>query len=164
VTLRSAQPGDIGRVRAIMAGAARELSAQFGEGHWSRVRTPETLRTYVAQGTLYLVEMAGAVIGTLRLTDRKIPFYRTEWFADPKASAGYLLDTAIDPPHQQRGHGRCAMRMVEDIARSYRMKAVRLDAYGGPAGAGAFYEKCGYSLTHRGTFNGVALEYFEKLL
>jgi hypothetical protein len=41
---------------------------------------------------------------------------------------------------------------------------VRFDAYDALAGAGAFYQKCGYELVHNGSFNGVPLEYYEKLL
>ena len=109
-----------------------------------------------------MIEASGIAIGALRLIDRKIPFYRGEWFADPKARAGYLLDMAIDPPHQRRAHGRAAVGAIEEIARSRGMQAVRLDAYSGPAGAGLFYLKCGYRLVHRGEFNGIGLEYFEK--
>jgi GNAT superfamily N-acetyltransferase len=164
VMLRLAQTSDVGRIRAIIAAAASELTARFGDGHWSRVRAFETLEKYGERGTLYVIEATGVAIGTLRLTDRKIPFYRGEWFADPKAAAGYLLDMAIEPSRQRQGHGRRAMMAIEHIARSLGMKAVRLDAYDGPAGAGAFYEKCGYRQIHRGKFNGIALEYFEKSL
>jgi GNAT superfamily N-acetyltransferase len=164
VKLRPAQADDVSRVRAIITAAASDLTARFGEGHWSHVRAAETLRKYVEQGTLYLIERDAALVGTLRLTDRKIPFYRGEWFANPKAETGYLLDMAIDPAHQRRGIGRQAMTLAEDHARVRRLQAIRLDAYSGPAGAGGFYRKCGYRLTHRGEFNGVALEYFETLL
>jgi GNAT superfamily N-acetyltransferase len=164
VKLRPARAGDVNGVRAIIAAAASDLTARFGEGHWSHVRAVETLRKYVEQGTLYLIETDAVTAGTLRLTDRKIPFYRGEWFAEPKAKTGYLLDMAIDPAYQRRGIGRLAMMLAENHARSCSLQAIRLDAYGGPAGAGAFYRKCGYRLVHRGAFNGIALEYFEKLL
>jgi len=56
------------------------------------------------------------------------------------------------------------MALAEDAARASRLKAVRPDACGGPAGAGGFYRKCGYRQVHAGSFNGVTLDYFEKRL
>jgi hypothetical protein len=56
------------------------------------------------------------------------------------------------------------MQLTEHLARRAGLRAIRLDAYKGPSGAGRFYKKCGYALLHEGEFKGVALEYFEKSL
>jgi hypothetical protein len=53
------------------------------------------------------------------------------------------------------------MQHAESLAQEWGARAVRLDAYEGPAGAGAFYQKCGYRLVHAGTLD---LEYYEKTL
>lgn len=164
VTLRPAVSDDIPVVRAILSAAAADLTARFGTGHWSKVRSTETLRKYLDQKILHIIEHKTAAVGTLRLTDRKIGFYHQDWFKHPDDPAGYLLDMAIDPAHQRRGIGRRAMKLVEGLARRTGLRAVRFDAYAGPAGAGPFYRKCGYALVHAGAFNGVALEYFEKVL
>jgi GNAT superfamily N-acetyltransferase len=164
LALRAARAEDVERVRTILEAAAADLTARFGEGHWSRVSAVETLRRHADQGTLFLAEIDGAAIGAMQVTDRKVSFYRGEWFAHPKDAAAYLLDMAIEPAHQRRGLGRRAMALAEELARARGLPAIRLDAYGGPAGAGGFYAKCGYRLVHTGTFNGIALEYFEKLL
>jgi hypothetical protein len=42
--------------------------------------------------------------------------------------------------------------------------AVRLDAYQGPAGAGGFYERCGFREVGRAAYRGTPLIYFELLL
>jgi GNAT superfamily N-acetyltransferase len=162
--LRLAQSGDIRAIRAVLAAAAHDLSTRFGEGHWSGVRSIETLRKYLDEGVLYVVENDERIIGTLRLTDQKIGFYRADWFTNPDDKAGYLLDMAIDPTRQRRGVGQLAMATCEDIARVAGLQAIRLDAYTGPAGAGEFYRRCGYRLMHQGAFHGVGLEYYEKLL
>lgn len=162
--LRRARADDVKRVRSILAAAASDLTARFGEGHWSGVKSIETLRKYLDEGVLYVVESDERIVGTLRLTDRKIGFYRNDWFADPAAKAGYLLDMAIDPVHQRHGVGRQAMAAMEDVARAAGLQAIRLDAYTGPAGAGGFYRRCGYRLAHQGEFRGVSLEYYEKRL
>jgi GNAT superfamily N-acetyltransferase len=164
ISLRQARIEDVKPVRSILAAAADDLTRRFGAGHWSGVRSIEALRNYVEDGVLYLVEADGDPVGTLRLTDRKIGFYRDEWFANPADEAGYLMDMAIDPLRQRGGIGRRSLTLAEGVARVKRLKAIRLDAYGGPAGAGEFYAKCGYSPVHAGEFRGVALEYYEKLL
>jgi GNAT superfamily N-acetyltransferase len=164
VTLRRAEGADVQRVRSILAAAAYALTARWGHGHWSAVRTLPTLRRYSRDGVLYLVDDDGEPVGTLKLTDRKISFYHTGWFARPDAAAAYLMDMAIHPRHQRRAFGRRAMALAEEMARREGLSALRLDAYGGPAGAGPFYRKCGYRLVHRGELNDVRLEYYEKLL
>ena len=162
--LRPARSSDVKAVRAVLTAAANDLTARFGEGHWSGVSSVEALRKYLDEGALYVVEAEARMLGTLRLSERKIGFYHNDWFADPSAAAGYLLDMAIDPAHQRRGIGQQAMRLAEELARARGLAAIRLDAYGGPAGAGRFYEKCGFRQVHAGEFKGVALEYFEKLI
>jgi GNAT superfamily N-acetyltransferase len=164
IRLRRAAAEDVRTVHAILAAAAEDLVARFGPGHWSTVSSIEKLRNYASDGVLFVVEAGAAAVGTLRLTDSKIGFYHNEWFARPADDAAYLLDMAIDPGSQRRGIGRRSMALAEDAARLLGLKALRLDAYAGPAGAGEFYRKCGYSLVHRSAFRGVALEYFEKLL
>jgi len=42
--------------------------------------------------------------------------------------------------------------------------AIRLDACDAPAGAGAFYAKCGFRAVGRATYRGCPFEYFEQLL
>lgn len=164
VTLRQARPDDVAAAREILAAAAADLTRRFGEGHWSHVRSIDTLRKYALDGTLYLAESGIEPVGVLRLTERKIGFYRKDWFAHPDDRAGYLQDMSVHPSHQRQGVGRRAMELVEGLARAAHLSAVRLDAYAGPAGAGPFYGKCGYVQVHSATFRGVALEYFEKVL
>jgi GNAT superfamily N-acetyltransferase len=164
VKLREADTDDIKTVRAILAAAAADLGTRFGLGHWSNVRTVETLRKYASKGELYLVELDSVPVGTLRLTSRKIGFYHQDWFAHPRDPAVYLFDMAVHPDSQRRGIGRSSMELVENRALHAGLRAVRLDAYGGAVGAGDFYRSCGYTLVHKGDMRGVALEYFEKTL
>jgi GNAT superfamily N-acetyltransferase len=164
VTLRQAKPDDAATAREILAAAAADLTARFGEGHWSHVRSVATLRKHALNGTLYLADAGLEPVGVLRLTEHKISFHRREWFARPNDPAGYLLDMSVHPSCQRQGIGRRAMDLVDRLARCARLSTVRLDAYAGPAGAGPFYRKCGYIQVHSATFRGVALEYFEKVL
>jgi GNAT superfamily N-acetyltransferase len=164
VRLRKAGAGDIKLVRAILAAVAADLATRFGPGHWSTVRSAESLRKYASSGVLYVVEADALAVGTLHLTTRKIGFYKEDWFKGRPGPVGYLLDMAVHPSHQRRGIGRHSMELVEGLARLAGLRAIRLDAYRGPAGAGEFYKKCGYASVHKGEMRGVALEYFEKSL
>jgi hypothetical protein len=56
------------------------------------------------------------------------------------------------------------MAWIGELGRREGRRAIRLDAYEAPAGAGAFYRKCGYTLVLRGSFKEVPLEYYEKRL
>lgn len=162
--LRLAIAHDAKVIRAISVAAADRLTWDFGPGHWSRGRSLETIRKYIGQGTQYVADDQGEVLGSFKLTDQKIGFYRSAWFADPKAKAGYLTDMAVHPDQQRKGVGRAMMAEADRVAEGLGMKAIRLDAYDGPSGAGRFYEKCGFTLVHMGEINGTALEYFERVL
>jgi hypothetical protein len=48
--------------------------------------------------------------------------------------------------------------------RTWPAEALRLDAYDGPAGAGGFYDRCGFRETVKVTYRGTPLVYFELLL
>jgi GNAT superfamily N-acetyltransferase len=164
VSLRKASADDIKLVRATLAAAAADLVTRFGPGHWSTVRSAESLRKYAGNGVLYIIEADSLAVGALQLTTRKIGFYREEWFAPRQGTVGYLLDMAVHPDHQQRGIGRRSMELVEGLAQLAGLRAIRLDAYRGSVGAGTFYKKCGYASVHKGEMRGVPLEYFEKML
>jgi GNAT superfamily N-acetyltransferase len=57
---------------------------------------------------------------------------------------------AVLPGLQREGIGRWSMHHTESLAREWGAQALRLDAFVGPAGAGAFYLKCGiWSITRR---------------
>jgi GNAT superfamily N-acetyltransferase len=65
---------------------------------------------------------------------------------------------------QRRGVGRACLQDVRRIAHAWPADAIRLDAYDAPAGAGRFYERCGYREVGRVVYRKVPLIYFESLL
>jgi len=123
-----------------------------------------TIKKHVAEKAVFLVDLDATPVATFELHTNKPFWYSTDWFAEPDAPAFYLLHMAVLPARQRQGIGRNIMREIEDMARGEGHRAVRFDAYDALAGAGAFYQKCGYELVHSGSFNGVPLEYYEKLL
>ena len=164
LSLRSIGPEDARHVREIRLRAAEHLTGRYGVGHWSGVSTLRTLKKHALESSIFAVESAGTMVGTFTLSEKKIGFYRKSWFANPEDAAIYLTDMAIDPAEQRKGTGRWCMVQIESIAQSRGILEVRFDAYDAPAGAGAFYRKCGYTRVHWGSIGSTALEYYEKSL
>ena len=123
-----------------------------------------TLRKHAADKEIFLVHIDVSPLATFELQTNKPFWYSGKWFAEPDAPAFYLLHMAVTPARQRQGIGRDIMGAIEGMARGAGCRAVRFDAYDAAAGAGTFYRKCGYALVHRGSFNGVPLEYYEKRL
>lgn len=167
VSIRLARLGDVMAVCRLRKAAAEDLTRRFGPGHWSRISLANTIRRALDGGTLYVIEInSGAKLAGTFTLDMHMPgFYGREWFANPAETAFCCMRSmSIHPALQRKGTGRKAMQALEALARRRGIRAIRLDAYKGPAGAGAFYQKCGYTKVHEGAFNGVELEYFEKVL
>lgn len=162
VSIRLAEPDDLARIHGISANAASDLVEKHGHGHWGVISTRKTLKRATQEASLYVIAQDGLTVGTFRLTNNKIVFYRKAWFARPDDLAAYLLNMAIDPAYQRQGIGQVAMREIDQRVRDMNLLALRFDAYAGPAGAGIFYQKCGYMLVHKGCVGDVALEYYEK--
>src|SRR5438034_271061 len=76
----------------------------------------------------------------------------------------YLTDMAVAPAWQGKGVGRVCMDQAIRLAETWPGDAIRLDAYGAPAGAAAFYFKCGFVNRGRVTYRGTPLVYYELLL
>ncbi len=132
-----------------------------GSGRRSRARGPSSATSTVAR---VLVARSGAsVVGTVRLATRKPWAIDPAWFT-PCARVLYLTDMAVDPGQQRQGIGRRCLAHARDVARAWPADALRLDAYDAPAGAGGFYEKCGFREVGRVTYRQTPLVYYELLL
>jgi GNAT superfamily N-acetyltransferase len=164
LTYQRTQASDAATVSKIRAAVAKDLTLRYGPGHWSEVFAVATIRKHMAERPIYLVGLDGAQIATFELRADAPFWYSHSWFSEPDAPAFYLFSMAVLPEWQRHGVGASIMSQVEEMGRSEGRQAIRFDAYDAPAGAGRFYQKCGYALVHRGSFNGVALEYYEKQL
>ena len=91
------------------------------------------------------------------------------WAIDPGyftavKRAIYLTDMAVDPASQRKGVGRALIDQALVVARDWPANSIRLDAYDAPAGAGAFYAKCGFREVGRIVYRKTPLIYYEKLI
>lgn len=163
VRLLQATPEDVPALVELHARVARELTRRFGEGHWSGQPTERGILFHMRISRVFVVKSRGKILATLRMSTRR------PWAIDPTPFTScrrplYLLDMAVEPKRQGSGLGRQCMAKVPSLARAWPADAIRLDAYDGPAGAGPFYEKCGYREVGRLNYRGTALIYFEQLL
>ena len=163
VTLEKAHANDVPAIAALRRAVAERLTRDFGHGHWSSLGSESGVIRDLATPGLFVAKEAGLVIATLRLATKKPWAIDTSYFA-PSKSPLYLTSMAVDPGRQRQGIGRACMTEAERIAREKQAEAIRLDAYDAPAGAGGFYEKCGFHEVGRVVYRNNPLIYFEKLL
>jgi len=160
---RVATEADAPALAALRNAAADRLARDHGDGHWSHHATERSVLRGLETSRVLVIRNADGIIGTLRLTTRK------PWAIDPSyftkvKRALYLLDMAVAPESQGRGIGRQLLVEAEAVARAWPANSIRLDAYDAPAGAGAFYARCGFREVGRVAYRGVPLIYYERLL
>jgi len=100
------------------------------------------------------------IVGTLRLATKKPWAIDTTYFT-PATRPLYLVDMAVAPVIQRQGAGRQLLEAAVRTAEAWKADAIRLDAYDHAAGAGPFYEKCGFSPVGRAIYRGVPLIYYQ---
>jgi len=160
VRLAVATPGDASGIAALHATVAQHLTAQFGEGHWSRAPSERAVLVDLRRSTVYFARGMGKVIATLALSTRK-PWAIDKSYFSPAEKPLYLTSMAIEPSLQRQGIGRRCMEEAVTAARSWPADALRLDAYDAPAGAGGFYARCGFRERGRVVYRKTPLIYYE---
>jgi len=159
----TATADDAAAVAAVRNAAAEHLTTVHGPGGWSgMIGEAGALRGINSSRVLVAYE-EHAIVGTLRLATRK------PWAIDLTCFAAaerplYLVDMAVAPGVQRRGIGRLLLEAAVRTAEGWKADAIRLDAYDHPAGAGPFYEKCGFTEVGRSSYRAVSLIYYQLLL
>ena len=152
---------DIPGIVAVRVNAAEDLTARFGGGHWSGHATERGVAWDMRQGKVLVARRGSKIVGTLKIATRK-PWAIDVSYFTPCKRPWYLTNMAVDPAHQRLGIGkRCVLEAVR-LVRGLGGDAVRLDAYDdAKAGAGPFYEKCGFREVGRATYRVTPLVYYE---
>ena len=125
--------------------------------------TDRGVATAIRTSRVLVARDGDRIVGTLRLATKKPWAIDRAYFANVRRPL-YLTDMAVLRSCQRTGIGRFMLTEAAAVARQWPGDAIRLDAYDAPAGAGAFYAKCGYRQVGRRTYRGVPLLYFELLL
>ena len=161
--LTIATADDAAAVAALRNAAASELTAQFGTGRWSSVETERSVRASMKRSSVYVARDRGRVIATLTLATKK-PWAIDRRYFTLVARPLYLLGMAVEPARQGTGIGRTCIADAVSISRKWPADALCLDAYDADAGAGGFYQKCGFAEVGRAAYRGTPLIYFEMLV
>lgn len=163
LAISTATIDDAGAVADVRNAAARHLTMEFGRGHWSGATTREGVVRGINASRVLVGRVHDRVIATLRLTTKR-PWAIDPRYFTPSERPLYLVDMAVHPDLQRSGAGRRILAAAAKTARGWNADAVRLDAYDHAAGAGPFYEKCGFAEVGRATYRGVPLIYYELRL
>jgi GNAT superfamily N-acetyltransferase len=163
IKMELATADDAAAIAAVRVAVAGKLTAQYGKGPWSSISTEKGVLFDMRTSSVFVARRRGKLVGTLRLATKKPWAIDLSYFSACHRPL-YLLAMAVAPDLQCRGIGRQCLEEAEKIARQWPADAIRLDAYDGPAGAGAFYGKCGYREVGRASYRGCPLVYFEMLL
>ena len=155
-----ATPADAAEVAELRTAAARALTEQYGRGHWSNETTERGALAELRNAQVWIARYRGACVATFRLATKKPWAIDVSYFTACKRPL-YLTGMAVRPDFQRRGLGRQCVDEAVRIARDWPADAIRLDAYDADAGAGPFYQKCGFTETGRTTYRSVPLTYYE---
>jgi ribosomal protein S18 acetylase RimI-like enzyme len=163
LTFRLAGPSDAAVLAALRGAAARELTKQFGEGHWSGEPSERGVVADLRHAEVWVARSGSAVVGTFRLATKKPWAIDRSYFTDCRRPI-YLTNMAVRPDYQRRGIGRRCLGHAVERVRLWPADAIRLDAYQGDGGAGAFYAKYGFREVGRATYRFTPLIYYELLV
>jgi GNAT superfamily N-acetyltransferase len=164
LTIAPATAAEAAAIAAVRLAASRDLAARFGTGTWSFAAESEAgVQAELATSTVLVARGEGVVVGTLRLATKNPWLGHTNFFT-PCDRPLFLTAMAVAPKFQRRGVGRRLLAEARRFGGRLRAEVIRLDCYDAPAGAGAFYRKCGFREVHRGDYFGTPLIWFEAVL
>ena len=163
LTFTLASPKDVPALTALRVATARDLSARFGEGHWSFEPSERGVLADFRNAEIWIARRGRAAVGTFRLATKKPWAIDRSYFTNCKRPI-YLTNMAVRPDYQGCGVGRRCVHHAVKRVYAWPADAIRLDAYQGDAGAGAFYAKCGFREVARVVYRLTPLIYYERLV
>jgi GNAT superfamily N-acetyltransferase len=163
LTFRDATLADVAVIAALQNAAAGALTARFGAGHWSILTTERGAALAQRHARVRLGRDGRRVLTVLRLATKK-PWAIDVTYFTPVKRPLYLTGMIVSVAHHGEGLGRRALEDAYAVAKTWPADAIRLDAYDATAGAGAFYERCGFTERGRVVYKGVPLVYYEMVL
>lgn len=154
---------DAADVAALRVAVARDLTERHGRGHWSLEPTVNGVLRGLREAQVWIARGGKEAVATFQLGTRKPWAIDTSYFTAVRSPL-YLTDMAVRPDLQRAGIGRRCLAETLRIAAAWPADAIRLDAYDTNAGAGDFYERCGFRPCGRVVYRGTPLRYYELVL
>ena len=153
---------DVPALAALHASVALDMTREFGEGGWSGFPSAAGVKRQLGASRVLVARCEAGVVGTVRLARAQPALFDAAAFT-PVANAFYVLGLAVAPASRGRGVGRALMESAKEATRSAPMDALWLDVYDHAAGAGSFYEKCGFRKVGRVSHQRTVLVGYEWL-
>ena len=154
---------DAPALAALRVATARALTERFGPGHWSGETTARGVIAGMRESKIWLARRGSSMVATFRMSTTK-PWAIDRSYFGRSAHPLYLTDMAVRADLHGQGIGRRCLVKAVSYAHAWPADAIRLDAYDAEAGAGAFYEKCGFREVGRVAYRGVPLVYYERMI
>ena len=156
-------PEEAAAISELRNAVARHLTAAYGYGHWSSEVSERGVLARMRTGRVYVARRGRRLSATLCLATKKPWAIDVDYFTLVRRPL-YLTDMAVAPELQRQGIGRRCLAEALRLARAWPAESIRLDAYDANAGAGEFYQRCGYREMGRVVYRKVPLIYYEALL
>ena len=160
---RNAAAKDVAAIAALQNAVAGALTTRHGEGPWSSPTSERSVELSLRHARVRVGVSNKRVVTVLRLATKK-PWAIDVAYFTPAKRPLYLTGMAVALAHQRHGLGRAALDDARAVAAAWPADAIRLDAFDAPAGAGGFYERCGYEARVRVAYKDDPLIYFELVL
>ncbi|HUP12711.1 MAG TPA: GNAT family N-acetyltransferase [Niastella sp.] len=154
---------DAESIAEVITEAAQDLTNRHGQGHWSAVATKRGILHSMSKARVLIAKVDDKVVGTVRLSSSR-PWIIDPAYFTPVSRPIYLVDMAVRPGYQRIGVGKTLIEQAKAMAAALTGDSIRLDAYEGIAGAGGFYEKCGFTEMGHILYKKVPHVYFEWLI
>lgn len=143
--IRLATSSDLTEIKGLTEACAVALQEkkifQWNENYPSR----EKLSRDIEKQELFVLEMAGELMGIIVLTkDMDDVYVPVEWLT-PKGKSLYVHRLATRPANWGKGYGRQLMDFAEDLAKENDFVSVRLDTFSQNSRNLSFYENRGYT-------------------
>jgi GNAT superfamily N-acetyltransferase len=163
VSFARARAEDAATLALVRTAAALDLTERYGKGYWSAKVSERGVLGGMRDGYVLIARRGTAIVGGCRLSTRK-PWAIDASYFTPCVRPLYLTDMAVRPDYQGKGIGRALLAEAARLAEGWPANSIRLDAFNADAGAGDFYERCGFQRVGLATYRDVPLVYYELLL
>lgn len=154
---------DASAIAALRGQVALDMTRRFGEGHWSACPTIADVKRQLRASHVLVARQDQGIVGTVRLVLAR------QWAIDsgaftPVETALYVFGLAVAPEARRLGIGRELMEAAKAKARAWPAQALWLDAYDHAAGAGGFYQSCGFREVGPSSRSEVPVIFYEWLV
>ena len=123
--------------------------------------TENTALNALSEGTLYVMEEDGIVVGSAIINQKSADGYdRAAWKIPASMEEALMIHTlAISPKATHKGYGEAFIRFYEDMGKERGLKALRLDTNEKNIKSRPFYKSLGYTEVDivKSNFNGVGI-------